>query len=201
MIESLKNTALVLIDVQKDFCGLEGVYARNGVSVSEIRKIIAPLKGVVEACKNRKIPVFASQYLILTDLDGHPLLAPQILKVRPFLAKEGFRLGSPGFEIIEELPPPDYKIEKVAFSAFYNTRLEFLLRKLNVTTLLFAGVGTNGAVESTVRDAHLRDYTIYILEDCVAGFSPALHEASLKNLATLGQLVKSEEIGKSLQNW
>jgi nicotinamidase-related amidase len=96
--------------------------------------------------------------------------------------------------MVEELPPPDYKVEKVAFSAFYNTRLEFILKKLNITTLLVSGVGTNGAIESTVRDAHLRDYTIYIVEDCVAGFNPALHEASLKNMAALGQVVSSKEL-------
>lgn len=191
MLSSLKNAALILIDVQKDFCGVEGVYARNGISIDGIRKIIPPLKKVVAACKRVKVPVIASQYLILEDLEGQPLLASQILKVRPFLAKEGFRSGSPGMEIVDELPPPDYKVEKVAFSAFYNTRLEFLLKKLNITTLLFSGVGTNGAVESTVRDAHLRDYTIYLLEDCVAGFNPALHQASLENLATLGQIINS----------
>lgn len=183
-----------MIDLQRDFCGVDGAYARNGVSINEIRKIIPPLQEVVKVCKREKIPVIASQYLILTDLEGQPLLSPQILKVRPFLAKEGFRLGTPGFEIIEELPPPDYKIEKVAFSAFYNTRLEFLLKKLNITSLLIAGVGTNGAVESTVRDAHLRDYTIYLLEDCMAGFNPALHEASLKNMATLGQVINSSVV-------
>jgi nicotinamidase-related amidase len=194
MLSSLKNAALLMVDLQKDFCEENGAYARNGIPISEIRKIIPPLREVVKACKREKIPVIASQYLILTDLEGQPLLSSQILKARPFLAKEGFRLGSPGFEIIEELPPPDYKIEKVAFSAFYNTRLEFLLRKLNITSLLIAGVGTNGAVESTVRDAHLRDYTIYLLEDCVAGFNPALHEASLKNMATLGQVINSSVV-------
>jgi nicotinamidase-related amidase len=194
MLSSLKNAALLMIDLQRDFCGVDGAYARNGVSINEIRKIIPPLQEVVKVCKREKIPVIASQYLILTDLEGQPLLSPQILKVRPFLAKEGFRLGTPGFEIIEELPPPDYKIEKVAFSAFYNTRLEFLLKKLNITSLLIAGVGTNGAVESTVRDAHLRDYTIYLLEDCMAGFNPALHEASLKNMATLGQVINSSVV-------
>lgn len=194
MLSSLKNVALLAMDVQKDFCGLDGAYARNGIAINEIRKIIAPLKAVITACKKEKIPVIASQYVILTDLEGQPLLAPAILKVRPFLEKEGFRPGSPGAEMVEELPPPDYKVEKVAFSAFYNTRLEFILKKLNITTLLVSGVGTNGAIESTVRDAHLRDYTIYIVEDCVAGFNPALHEASLKNMAALGQVVSSKEL-------
>ena len=72
--------------------------------------------------------------------------------------KGDFKSGSWGHDIIDTLSPVDIKIEKIAFSAFYMSRLDWVLKKTGIDNLIFAGIVTNGGVASTLRDAHVRDY-------------------------------------------
>src|SRR5262249_48653953 len=177
--------ALLVVDPQNDFCGTEGVYARRGIDVAPVRHILAPLNELMQACRQHDVPLIATQFTILTDRRGRAQLGEALRSARRFLAEEGLRPGTPGHGIVEELPPPDFLIEKPAFSAFFASRLDFVLGRLGITRLLICGVGTNGAVESTLRDAHLRDLDITLVTDCTAGFNRELHEISLRNMAPL----------------
>jgi nicotinamidase-related amidase len=73
-------------------------------------------------------------------------------------------------------------VEKIAYSAFYNTRLEWLLRRLGITRLIVAGIVTNGGVAATVRDAAVRDFHVTLLEDGCAAFDPASHASAIHAL-------------------
>jgi ureidoacrylate peracid hydrolase len=79
---------------------------------------------------------------------GEPLIAPHLKKLRPFLGKGDFAPGSFGHSLVDELPRPIYTVEKVAYSAFYQTRLEYILRALDIDTLIVGGIVTNGGVAS-----------------------------------------------------
>jgi nicotinamidase-related amidase len=85
------------------------------------------------------------------------------------------------------LQPADLTVEKVAYSAFYQTRMEWLLRKVKVDTLIICGIVTNGGVASTLRDAHVRDLHTILLTDGCAAFSETVHETAIASLATVSE--------------
>lgn len=193
------HTVLMVMDMQRDFCSRDGVFARNGFSVEAIEAIVPRIVRVMEACHRHRVPIIASKLTVLTDLDGKAMGLGHLAQLRPFLAKEGFRVGTPGHELLPELPRPDYEFKKWGYSAMYQTECEKLLRALNAETCVFTGIATNGVVEGTARDASMREYPVVTLSDCVAGYRQDLHEASLKNLGNIGRVITSEEFVKNLQ--
>ncbi|MEM8656744.1 MAG: isochorismatase family cysteine hydrolase, partial [Pseudomonadota bacterium] len=86
-----------------------------------------------------------------------------------------------------------YTVEKVAYSAFYQTRLEYILRALGLTTLIIGGIVTNGGVASTVRDAHLRDIDTILLSDGCAAFRQEVHDATLLSLSSVTRALTCAE--------
>jgi nicotinamidase-related amidase len=183
--------ALLVIDLQVDFASPAGLYARQGVDIEPVRRIVEPTAELMRACLRRGVPTIASQFTIVADSRGRPLIGSALLAARPFLAKDGFRPGTPGHALITDLPAPDFLVEKPTFSAFYASRLDFVLGHLGVQHLMICGVGTNGAVESTARDAQLRDLGLTLVIDCTAGFRADLHELSIKSMATLAGTTES----------
>jgi nicotinamidase-related amidase len=176
------STALLLLDLQRDFMDPTGVYARHGLPVERLRGVIGAVERVARASRTAHVPIFASKFTVFTSPAGTPLGLDHIIKARPFLLEEGFRLGDPGRELIPELPRPDYELDKPGFSAFHGTPLELLLRALDIDTVVLTGIVTHGGVEATARDAMIRDLDVVILEDCVAAFDEDLHVASLRGL-------------------
>jgi ureidoacrylate peracid hydrolase len=176
------SSALLLLDLQRDFLDPGGVYARHGLPVDRLRGIIPTVERVAHASRAAHVPIFASKFTIFTSPGGAPLGLDHIVKARPFLMHEGFRLRDPGRELIPELPRPDYELDKPRFSAFHGTPLEVLLRSLDIDTVVLTGIVTHGGVEATARDALIRDFSVVILEDCVAAFDEQLHLASLRGM-------------------
>jgi ureidoacrylate peracid hydrolase len=193
-------TALLLLDLQRDFMDPDGVYARHGLPVARLRSIVPTIARVAAASRAAHVPVFASKFTIYTSPGGAPLGLDAIVQARPFLRAEGFRLGDPGRELIAELPRPDYEIDKPRFSAFHGTPLEVLLRSLGIDTLVLTGVVTHGGVEGTARDAMIRDFSVVILEDCVAAFDEDLHIASLRGLGLYLTVASSEAYLRALSS-
>ena len=98
--------------------------------------------------------------------------------------------------MVDELAPSDFQIEKLAYSAFYMSRLEWVLRKLGIEKLIVGGIVTNGGVASTVRDAHVREFEITVLEDGCAAFSAEVHRVAIEGLrpvATISTIAKACE--------
>ena len=188
-----KSTILMVMDMQRDFCDRDGVFARNGFDVSSIEAIVPRIARVMQACKQRRIPTVATKLTVLLDLDGQPMTLGHLNQLRPFLKTEGFREGSPGQQMIPQLPRPDYEVRKWGHSAMYLTELEKTIRSLRARDLVFVGIATNGVVEATARDAVAREFHVTTLSDCVTGYNRELHEASLKNLSFLGRMLTSDE--------
>ncbi|MDG1273230.1 MAG: isochorismatase family protein, partial [Alphaproteobacteria bacterium] len=99
---------------------------------------------------------------------------------------------------VDILKPCDAKVEKVAFSAFYMSRLEWLLRKINVNTLIFSGIVTNGGVASTLRDAHVRDFSTVLLSDGCAAFDIETHDTAIKSLEPVTRITTCQEFIRAL---
>jgi len=180
------TTALLLVDMQNDFLHPEGAYARGGAKAAEIAALPAKLKPVAEAMRAAGGWIVSTHFTLVPGKGGEPFISPHLKQLRPFLRKGDFAPGSFGQDLIDDLAPADIKVEKVAFSAFYMSRLEWVLNRAGIEHLLVGGIVTNGGVASTVRDAHVRDFHVTVLSDGCAAFSPEVHEtniAALKSVA------------------
>jgi ureidoacrylate peracid hydrolase len=195
------STALLTIDLQNDFLHPDGAYGRAGQGADSILALpdrIAPLKQALTRAGGTYI---SAQFTLVPGRNDEPLIAAHLKKLRPFLTKGDFAPGKFGHALVDTLAPADFTIEKVAYSAFYQTRLEYILRAMKIDTLIIGGIVTNGGVASTVRDAHLRDIHTVLLSDGCAAFNEDVHEATLKSLGSVTEIMTcagaTEMIGKA----
>lgn len=190
---NLSRTALLTIDLQNDFLHPEGAYGRAGQSSANIAALpdrIAPLERALRSKGGR---YFSAQFTLVPDKDGEPLIAPHLKALRPFLDKGDFAPGSFGHRLVDRLHPADFIIEKVAYSAFFQTRLEYLMRATGIDHLIVGGIVTNGGVASTLRDAHLRNIETLMLTDGCAAFKTEVHDATLLSLDTVTKQMSCAE--------
>jgi nicotinamidase-related amidase len=178
----LASSALLLVDLQNDFIHPGGAYARGGQGCADIAALPARLAPLAQAFRRQGGLVIATLFTLVPGRGGEPIVSPHLMKMRPFLRRGDFAPGSWGQAVVDELQPVDATVEKLAYSAFYMTRLEWLLRKLEISSLVVGGIVTNGGVASTVRDAHVRDFDVTVLSDGCAAFSPQLHQVSIDAL-------------------
>ena len=187
------RTALLTIDLQNDFLHAEGAYGRAGQTSDAIVALparIAPLRDVVRAAGGAYI---SAQFTLVPGKGGEPLISPHLKALRPFLGRGDFEPGAWGHSLVDALAPADATIEKVAYSAFYQTRLEYVMRAIGIEALIVGGIVTNGGVASTIRDAHLRDIPTVLLSDGAAAFDPSVHEATLTSLGTVTRVMTCDE--------
>jgi ureidoacrylate peracid hydrolase len=181
----LSRTALLTIDLQNDFIHPKGAYGRAGQAADSIAALpvrVAPLAKALRAKGGRYI---SAQFTLVPDSTGEPLIAPHLKELRPFLGKGDFAPGGFGHTLVDTLFPADFVIEKVAYSAFYQTRLEYIMRAAGIDYLIVGGIVTNGGVASTLRDAHLRNIETVMLRDGCAAFKQDVHDATLLSLGTV----------------
>jgi nicotinamidase-related amidase len=185
---SITRTALLLVDVQNDFLDPQGAYGRAGQSAAEIAALPARLKPLADIIRRKGGFVIATLFTLVPGKGGVPILSPHLKKLRPFLAKGDFAPGSWGQQLVDSLQPADFTVEKVNYSAFYMTRLEWILRKSGIEKLVVGGIVTNGGVSSTVRDAHVRDIEAIVLSDGCAAFSQQVHETAIEALRPVSEI-------------
>jgi nicotinamidase-related amidase len=193
-----KHTALLTIDLQNDFLHPEGAYGRAGQTAEAITALPARIKPVVDALRAKGGTYISAQFTLVPGPNDEPLIAPHLKELRPFLGKGDFAPGKFGHNLVDALAPADYTIEKVAYSALYQTRLEYILRALDIDTLIIGGIVTNGGVASTVRDAHLRNLHTILLSDGCAAFKQEVHDATLLSLASVCPNVTCAEMLETL---
>ena len=182
---NLKKTALLTIDLQNDFIHPEGAYGRAGQGAPSIAALPDRVAPLVKALRSQGGHYISAQFTLVPGPDGEPLIAPHLKELRPFLAKGDFEPGSFGHTVVDTLYPADFVIEKVAYSAFYQTRLEYIMRAMGIEHLIVGGIVTNGGVASTLRDAHLRNIETVMLTDGCAAFRQDVHDATILSLGTV----------------
>ena len=187
-----KTTALLTIDLQNDFLHAQGAYGRAGQKAEAIAALPARIKPLRDALKAAGGQFISAQFTLVPGPDG-PLISPHLKTLRPFLGDGDFAPGGFGHALVDTLQPADFTVEKVAYSAFYQTRLEFILRKMGIEALIVGGIVTNGGVASTLRDAHLRDIHTILLTDGCAAFRDDVHTATLTSLGTVTQQMTCAE--------
>lgn len=181
----ISRTALLTIDLQNDFIHPEGAYGRAGQSAESIAALPDRIAPLARAIQTRGGRYFSAQFTLVPDKNGAPLIAPHLKELRPFLGKGDFAPGSFGHTLVDTLQPADFVVEKVAYSAFYQTRLEYLMRAVGIDHLIVGGIVTNGGVASTLRDAHLRNIETVMLTDGCAAFKQEVHDATLLSLGAV----------------
>lgn len=186
-------TALVLIDMQRDFLEPGGFGESLGNDVNELRRTIAPLRAVLGACRGIGMTVVHTREGHLPDLSDCP--PSKLLRGSPSL-----RIGDPGpkgrilvrgeegHDIIEELYPVAGEpiIDKPGKGAFYATEFGELLASRGIRSLVVTGVTTEVCVHTTVREANDRGYECLVLSDCVGSYFPQFQRAGLEMVAAQG---------------
>lgn len=189
----LAHTALLIADLQNDFVHPDGAYARGGQTNSDIAAVADRVAPVAAALRERRGWVVSTHFTLVPGRGGEPFISTHLKTLRPFLRKGDFAPDSWGHALVDQLQPADLSVEKVAYSAFYMSRLEWVLRKAEITTLLVCGIVTNGGVASTVRDAHVRDFSTIVLSDGCAALSPETHARTIGDLSTLAAVMTCSE--------
>ena len=178
------RTALLTIDLQNDFLHPDGAYGRAGLSRADMAALpgrIKPIRDTLRAIGRTHI---SAQFTLVPGPGGEPIISAHLRCLRPFLAKGDFAPGGWGHRVVEAIQTPDYIVEKVAYSVFWQSRMEWVVKALGIETLVIGGIVTNGGVASSLRDAHLRDIRTVLLTDSCATFDPAVHEATLISLGS-----------------
>jgi nicotinamidase-related amidase len=180
------RTALLVIDLQNDFLHARGAYARGGLAqpaLAALPAMVAPLASALRAAGGC---VAASRFTLWPDAGGQPIVSPHLRRLRPFLAAGDFAPASWGQQVVDELSPDvDFCVDKVAYSAFLHTQLEWVLRHRGVSCVLVCGIVTNGGVASSARDAFAREFDTVVLADACGAFRRESHEAALADLASV----------------
>jgi len=179
------RTGLLIVDLQNDFLHPQGAYARGGQASADIAALPERVCPVAETLRGKGGWIVSTQFTLVPGKRGNPFISPHLKKLRPFLGKGDFAPGSWGNSLVDTLQPADLVVEKVAYSAFYMTRMEWVLRKAGIETLIVCGIVTNGGVASTLRDAHVRDFSTMLLTDGCAAFSRQAHETAIADLSTI----------------
>jgi len=196
--DRITRTALLIVDLQNDFLHPDGAYARGGQSSAAIAALPARIAPLAQKVRSLGGIVVATQFTLVPGREGEPIISPHLKALRPFLRKGDFAPGSWGNATVDALQPVDITIEKIAYSAFYMTRLEWVLRKAGIDSLIVGGIVTNGGVSSTVRDAHVRDLEATVLEDGCAAFSGEVHTTAIAALKPVARISSVDEVMKEL---
>ena len=207
---TVERTALLVIDMQRDFLDPRGYAAKAGLDISRLQAAIAPVRKLLDAAR-------ATGLMIVHTREGH---VPDLSDCPPYkLARSrnaGAEIGSPGplgrllirgepgHDFIDELQPVagEIVIDKPGYSAFAHTDLDHRLRVRGIDTLLLSGITTEVCVSSTLRDAVDRGYQCITIGDACASGSRDLHDAALRMIAVEGGIFgivsSSDEIAAAL---
>ncbi|KIX03832.1 uncharacterized protein Z518_07385 [Rhinocladiella mackenziei CBS 650.93] len=208
------TTALVIIDMQRDFCEIGGYFDCQGYDVAPARAIISIIQTLLSAARQASIPIYFTR-------EGHrPDLSTLSSRERFRSRNNPRRLGigdtgplgrflvrgEPGHDIIPELKPlpTELIIDKPGRGAFAHTDFEHLLRLRGMKNLILAGVTTDVCVSSTMREANDRGFDCLILEDATAAATPDLHHFALESVkmegGIFGAVTKSSKLVEALNH-
>ncbi len=195
------HTALIVMDVQNDFCANGGVFDKEGKDISHLQAIIPKLISFIREARRAGVTIVysrsihsseGSHYLSDAYVEQQTRWAKGRYTEYPFCQEGSW--GADFYQGIEPLPK-EVVVTKHRFSTFMDTDLDLILRSRGIRTLIMTGMATNVCVETTARDGFCRDYYIVCLKDCAAAPSPELHNNTLKNIDLhFGEVVDSSDV-------
>ena len=196
-----ENTALIVIDMQTDFCGEGGYIAQLGYDISMTRECIGPIKRLLEHMRGKGFRIMHTREGHRPDLSDLP--ANKRWRSRQTYDNKDMGIGDlgpkgrilvrgePGWEIIPELAPApgEIVIDKPGKGSFCATDLDLILRQQGIANLVLAGITTDVCVHTTMRDANDRGYECLLLEDCTESYFPEFKAATLAMVRAQGGIV------------
>ena len=188
-IKDKSRCALLVIDMQNDFCSLEGNMAKIGRDISFIQKMIPSLSRLLEICRSLGIRIIFTKMVHSAWTDSPAWVAK--------LNSKNVRKGTWGCEFYQGFEPceEDCVVEKHRYSAFINTNLDTVLRARGINTIIVTGVNSDQCVDDTAKHAFQLDYFVLLVKDCIATDSQALTQAVLTMAEkSYAWVVSSEEI-------
>lgn len=189
------TTALIVIDMQRDFVEPHGFGEALGNDVSLLRRAIDPCRRLLEAARRAGLFVVHTREGHRPDLSNCPA-AKLTRGGKTFIGQQGTMgriliQGEPGHDIIPELYPQAGEpiIDKPGKGAFFATDLHLILQARGIRSLIICGVTTEVCVQTTAREANDRGYEVLIPEDCCASYFPEFHRAALEMIKAQGAIV------------
>lgn len=195
-----EQTAVIVVDVQNDFCHPEGVSAAKGSDVSAAAEMVPRLRSLVDEARH------AGALVVFIQTTHDEIVDSEVWNTRmgdvdtPAYVPN-CRTGTWGADFYGVTPEHgDPVVIKHRYSAFIGTDLEMVLRTARIESLLLTGVATNVCVESTLREGLFREFNVALVEDCCAAFEPDLHAGTVQNVARyFGAVLSSAEVAATWQ--
>jgi len=174
----MKNTALLIIDMQNDFVG-PGAPLR----VAGADGIIEPISTILTRFRERNLPVIHLLRVHRTDGADVEHFRRDLFAKTPFAVA-----GTRGAEVIDPLAPlpGEYILSKTRMSGFFGTDLDLLLRSLGIGRIVVLGIQTPNCIRTTVFDAMAFGYETYLVSDATAAATGEIHEANIRDMAAIG---------------
>lgn len=196
-----RHTALVVIDMQNDFIADEGLIAREGRDVSQAKEMAKHLPELIKTARAAGVFVVFVRNVYTSDQNFY--LSDVWLEQAARKRAGGYtripvcEAGSWGGDFYGDVRPEahDPIVTKHRYSAFYNTDLDTILRANGIRTVVLTGVVTNVCVETSAREAFVRDYYVVVVNNGTAAYVQADHDMTLKNIDRFfGEIASSEDL-------
>lgn len=189
------TSALLLVDMQNDFLHPVGAYGRAKISLANSRARIEQMIKVSNSFKDLESRIIAANFTLIADKDNVPIIPEDFKAKHPFLHRGDFQVGRWGHQLIDELGPADFVINKIGHSAFQATHLEWLLGQLNIKTLIIGGIlAKEGGIVSTLMEAKAKDYELLLLMDGCMAVNENLYAEKIKELENVCKIVTCKEL-------
>lgn len=187
------HTALLIVDVQQDFCAPDGAFGRLGRDLDAIAAMMSPLQSLIASARRARITVIFLRFAQTAATES------EVYREQRDRGRAGFRYcqeGTPGVGFYQVAPEPgEAVVTKHRYSGFVNTDLELILRSSGIRTLVMTGVATNGCVDATGRDGFMNDYYIVFTADSTATYWAEQHVATLRTVRdSYGVVATSAEV-------
>lgn len=190
------TTALVVVDMQNDFCSPGGYLDKLGADLTAVAPAAHGISRLLESARTAGVTVVHVQ----SWFDGKFLNAPMLERLERFNIEPYCVSGSWGADFIEELKPFDNEqvVVKHTYSAFQKTRLNEVLRDAGITTVVLCGTATNNCVDGTGRDAFYEGYYVVMVPDAACAPTAELHQHAIATArhgyAVIAEVAEVEEV-------
>ena len=190
------HTAVVVVDMQNDFCADGGyIHTTQNADMSGNKPLSERIGKLVEAARDAGAMVVWIKAIYDHELLPAPMLSKFLEKGKGAVCCASDSWGSDFYEIAPN--DDEFVVEKRCYSAFHNTQLDDILRRRGIRTLVMTGVATNVCVDSTLREGFFHGYYIVMPPDCVGSANVPLHEATIKSVEFIfGHIPESAEVMK-----